>query len=79
MAVVISWDKLRRDLGKYVERLPQSRERWRELHDIWVLGAPMPYDARQRVLLRRRFGRWWQDVCDKLGEDIPTPYADGRR
>lgn len=74
---IVSFVELQLTLMPYLLAMSNRNKRaaLADLHDLWVMGAPvpnqriMPEGQEQRVLLPTQFAAWWGNVCKRYGYD----------
>lgn len=64
---IVSWANLVRALGPYLD----TRSLRHDLHDLWMMGAPIPQKdpnaPQKRVLLPTQFAAWWLNMARRHG------------
>lgn len=64
---IVSWADLVRALGPYLD----TRSLRYDLHDLWLMGAPIPQSdptaPQKRVLLPGQFAAWWLTMAQRHG------------
>jgi hypothetical protein len=60
---IVSWADLVLALGPYLD----TRSLRHDLHDLWMMGAPIPqrdpHAPQKRVLLPTQFAAWWGNMA----------------
>lgn len=52
------------------------------IHDLWILGAPLPHDTRRRIVFPGMLAKWLEDVLNRQGrplDDAAKTYMELRK
>jgi hypothetical protein len=52
------------------------------IHDLWILGAPVPQDTARRIVFPGQLSKWLEDVLARQGRplsDAAKAYSDLRK
>jgi hypothetical protein len=52
------------------------------IHDLWIMGAPLPHDTARRIVFPNQLAKWLEDVLAKQGrplDDAAKTYNDLRK
>jgi len=40
------------------------------IHDLWILGAPLPHDTTRRIVFPGQLAKWLEDVLTRQGRPL---------
>jgi hypothetical protein len=52
------------------------------IHDLWIMGAPLPHDTSKRIVFPNQLAKWLEDVLTRQGrplDDAAKTYKELRK
>lgn len=40
------------------------------IHDLWIMGAPLPQDTSKRIVFPNQLAKWLEDVLNRQGRPL---------